>query len=176
MTTVDIRAAVREDIPLLLRFLRKLAEFDGHPESVTATPEDLEHFMFGAVCCCHAVIAEQAGEPVAFATYHFTFSTFSAKPGLWLDDLFVLEEQRGVGVGTALVTRLASIAVEAGCCRLNWIVNQSNRRGIAFYERMGAEVLQEYRLCCMEEEAMRAFSIQGGSRGSSAESAGTAVG
>jgi hypothetical protein len=66
----------------------------------------------------------------------------------------VLEEQRGTGVCTAILTRLSSIAVDEGCCRLNWIVNQSNDRGIAFYERIGAEVLHEYRLCCMDEEAM----------------------
>lgn len=141
----------------MLRFLRLLAEFDGHPESVTAKAEDLERHLFGEVRLCHAVIAEQAGKPIGFATYHFTFSTFSAKPGLWLDDLFVLEEQRGTGVGTAILTRLSSIALEEGCCRLNWIVNQSNDRGIAFYERIGAEVLQEYRLCCMDEGAMATF-------------------
>ena len=163
--TVDIRTATREDIPLLLRFLRLLAEFDGHPESVIAKPEDLERHLFGAVRCCHAVIAEQDGTPVAFATYHFTFSTFSAKPGLWLDDLFVLEEVRGAGVGTAILKRLSSIAVEEGCCRLNWIVNQSNHRGIAFYERIGAEVLQEYRLCCLDEEAMATFLDVGGKIG-----------
>jgi GNAT superfamily N-acetyltransferase len=163
-TSTNIRAATLEDVPLLLHFLRLLAEFDGHLESVTAKPEDLERHLFGAVRCGHAVIAEQAGEPVAFATYHFTFSTFSAKPGLWLDDLFVLEEQRGTGIGTALLTHLSSIAVEAGCCRLNWIVNQSNNRGIAFYERIGAAVLPEYRLCCMDEEAMTTFLDVDGTR------------
>jgi GNAT superfamily N-acetyltransferase len=139
-----------------------LAEFDGHPESLSAKPEDLDRHMFGTTRCCHAVIAEQDGEPVAFATYHFTFSTFSARPGLWLDDLFVLEAQRGTGVGTALLTRLCSIAIEAGCCRLNWIVNRSNDRGIAFYERIGAEVLHDYRLCCMDEDAIAAFLAAGG--------------
>ena len=156
-TTVKVRTATREDIPLLLRFLRLLAEFDGHPESVTATPEALERHLFGAMRLCHAVIAEQAGEPIGFATYHFTFSTFSAQPGLWLDDLFVLEEQRGTGAGTALLKRLTSIAVEAGCCRVNWIVNQANERGIAFYERSGATILQDYRLCCLEAEALTSF-------------------
>lgn len=105
----------------------------------------------------HAVVAELAGKPVEFATDHFTFSTFSAQPRLWLDDLFVLEVQRGAGVGSALLTRLSSIAVEAGCCRLNWIVNRSNHRGISFHERLGAEVLHDYRLCCMDEEALTAF-------------------
>lgn len=159
---VNIRTATREDIPLLLHFLRLLVEFDGHPESVSAKPEDLERHMFGALRLCHAVIAEQAGKSVAFATYHFTFSTFSARPGLWLDDLFVLEEQRGAGVGTAILKRLASIAVEEGCCRLNWIVNHANDRGIVFYERIGAVVLSEYRLCCMDEEAMMTFREVGG--------------
>jgi GNAT superfamily N-acetyltransferase len=160
--TVTIRNATSEDIPLLLRFLCLLAEFDGHPGSVTAKPEDLERHLFGPVRLCHAVIAEQAGSPVGFATYHFTFSTFSAQPGLWLDDLFVLEEQRGAGVGTAILTRLGSIAVEEGCCRLNWIVNQSNDRGLAFYERIGAAVLHEYRLCCMDEEALATFLVEDG--------------
>ena len=155
--TVKVRTATRADVPLLLRFLRLLAEFDGHPESVTATPENLERHLFGAVRCCHALIAEQAGEPIGFATYHFTFSTFSAQPGLWLDDLFVLEAQRGTGAGTALLQRLTSIAVEAGCCRVNWIVNQANERGLAFYERCGATVLHEYRLCCMDEAAVTSF-------------------
>jgi GNAT superfamily N-acetyltransferase len=157
MTTVTVRTATREDLPLLLRFLHLLAAFDGHPESVSAQPADLERHMFGAARCCHALIAELAGEPVGFATYHFTFSTFSARPGLWLDDLFVLEAQRGTGAGTALLTRLTSIALEEGCCRLNWIVNRANERGIAFYERIGAEILHDYRLCCMDEEALTAF-------------------
>jgi len=162
--SVNVRAAARADIPLLLHFLRLLAEFDGYPSSVSAKPEDLERHMFGAVRCCHAVIAELSGKPVAFATYHFTFSTFSAQPGLWLDDLFVLEEQRGTGIGTTLLTHLTSIAVDEGCCRLNWIVNQSNDRGIAFYERIGAAVLHDYRLCCMGEEAMTTFLDAGGKR------------
>lgn len=151
---ISIRPAAIEDIPLLLQFLRLLAEFDGHPESVVATLEDLERHMFGASPRCQAIVAELAGTPVGFATYHFTFSTFSAKPGLWLDDLFVLEEHRGGGAGTAILTRLTSIAIDEGCCRVNWIVNRSNDDGIAFYERIGAEVLDEYRLCVMDETAM----------------------
>jgi ribosomal protein S18 acetylase RimI-like enzyme len=76
----------------------------------------------------------------------------------------VLEEQRGRGVGTTILTRLCAIAVEEECCRLNWIVNRSNDRGIAFYKQIGAEVLQDYRLCCMDEEAMTTFLEEGGER------------
>ena len=154
---MNIREASQHDIDTLIRFLRLLAEFDGHPESFVATHDDLVRHMFGPTPRCHALIAEADGHPVAFATYHFTFSTFAAKPGLWLDDLFVLDDYRGAGVGSAILRRLMSIAVDEGCCRVNWIVNQSNERGIAFYQRIGADVLGDYRLCVMDENAMARY-------------------
>jgi len=151
---VHFRPATSDDIPTLIHFLQLIATFDGHPESFIADADSLKCHMFGPTPRSHAILVMRGDTRIGFATYYFTFSTFLGKPGLWLDDLYIVEEERGNGVGTALLKHLASIAQEAGCVRIDWIVNQSNSKGIAFYQRIGAEILDDYRLCRLDAHAI----------------------
>ncbi|MEM1168879.1 MAG: GNAT family N-acetyltransferase [Cyanobacteria bacterium P01_H01_bin.35] len=97
-----------------------------------------------------AILAEVGGKPVGFASYHRIYSTFLAKPGIWLDDLYLKEEYRGQKIGKALITRLYQIAEETGCGRIDWTVNINNSQGINFYEKMGANIIEKVRLCRLE--------------------------
>jgi len=154
---IHFRSATSADIPILMHFLQLIATFDGHPESFVATADILAFHMFGPTPRSHAILVMKDDIPIGFATYYFTFSTFLGKPGLWLDDLYILEEERGHGTGTGLLNHLAEVAREAGCARIDWIVNQSNPRGMAFYQRIGAEIMGDYRLCRLDEAAIDAI-------------------
>jgi len=151
---IHFRPATRADIPTLMDFLQLIATFDGHPESFVADADSLAFHMFGPTPRSHAILVMKDDTPIGFATYYFTFSTFLGKPGLWLDDLYILEDERGHGTGTALLNHLADVARQAGCARIDWIVNQSNSKGIAFYQRIGAAVMDDYRLCRLDEAAI----------------------
>jgi GNAT superfamily N-acetyltransferase len=144
MSTV-IRAAERRDIPQILSFIRALAEYEREPDAVTATEADLERDGFGPTPFYSCLIAEQDGRPAGFAFYFFNYSTWLGRPGLYLEDLFVLPEFRGYGVGRALLQRVAAIAVEKGCPRLQWEVLDWNQPAIDFYKAMGADFLDEWR-------------------------------
>lgn len=144
MSTV-IRAAERRDIPQILAFIRALAEYEREPEAVTATEADLERDGFGPNPFYFCLIAEEDGRPAGFAFYFFNYSTWLGRPGLYLEDLFVLPEFRGCGVGRALLQRVAAIAVEKGCPRLQWEVLDWNQPAIDFYKAMGADFLDEWR-------------------------------
>ena len=137
---VRVRAADRRDVPLILSFVRKLAEFAGHPEAVLATEETLETTLFGEPSLAEVLFAEVDGRAVGFALYFQSYSSWLAGPCLWLEDLYVYPDARGRGVGSALMSRLAAIARERNCGRIDWVVNQRNERGIAFYRKHGAEV------------------------------------
>jgi len=144
MSTV-IRAAERRDIPQILAFIRALAEYEREPDAVTATEADLERDGFGPNPFYSCLIAEQDGRPAGFAFYFFNYSTWLGRPGLYLEDLFVLPEFRSCGVGRALLQRVAAIAVEKGCPRLQWEVLDWNQPAIDFYKAMGADFLDEWR-------------------------------
>ena len=153
-TEITVRSATAEDVALILSFIRKLAEFDGSPESVEATPEKLRETLFADTPPAGVLIAERAGSPVGFASYFQTYSTWLARPGIWLDDLYVDECARGQGIGSALIQHLASLAKERGCGRLEWTVQHDNPRAIAFYEKQGARVSERARLCRMTRTAI----------------------
>lgn len=144
MSTV-IRAAERRDIPQILTFIRALAEYEREPDAVTATEADLERDGFGPNPFFNCLIAEDDGRPAGFAFYFFNYSTWLGRPGLYLEDLFVMPEFRGRGVGRALLQRVAAIAVEKGCPRLQWEVLDWNQPAIDFYKAMGADFLDEWR-------------------------------
>lgn len=135
-----IRHAVAADIPTIMELLHLKADFDGCPDAFEATPDSLGEAWFSDPPKAFVLVAEVNGQLVGVATYYPTFSTFLARPGLWLDDLFVREEYRSRGVGEALMVRLARIAEERGCGRIEWTVASMNARGIAFYERHHASV------------------------------------
>ena len=129
------------------------AEFDGCIESLKATTEQLNNDFFRASPLTYILLAEVGGKPVGFASYHRTYSTFLAKPGIWLDDLYLKSEYRGQKIGKALMTRLSQIAEETGCGRIDWTVNINNSHGIQFYEKMGANIIEKVRLCRLEIQA-----------------------
>jgi GNAT superfamily N-acetyltransferase len=141
---VAIRAATPADVPLLHSLIVELAQYERAPEPVTGTEELLHRALFGSPPHAEAVVAELGGEPVGFALYFGTFSTWLCLPGLWLEDLYVRSEHRRAGVGRALLAHVARLAVERGCGRLEWTVLDWNSPAIAFYASLGAETMREW--------------------------------
>jgi GNAT superfamily N-acetyltransferase len=143
MQTV-IRAATPADVPLILSFVRALAEYERAPHAVVATESDLLRDGFGPNPYYTCLIAEHDGRPTGFAFFFFDYSTWIGRPGIYLEDIFVYPELRGRGIGKALLQRVAAIAVEKGCARLKWAVLDWNTPAIDFYQAMGAEVQKEW--------------------------------
>jgi GNAT superfamily N-acetyltransferase len=133
-----VRPGAASDVRFVVECIRALAEFERLLDHVQASPEALAEHLFGAHPSCELLIAEAGGKRCGYALYFTTYSTFLTKPGLFLEDLFVLERVRGRGVGKALLVELARIAVERGCGRLEWSVLDWNRRAIDFYDSLGA--------------------------------------
>ena len=150
-----IRPAMRADVPQILAFIRALAEYERQPDAVLATADDLLRDGFGPNPSYFCLIAEQDGRPAGFALYFFNYSTWLGRPGLYLEDLFVLPELRGLGVGKALLQQVAAIAVEKNCPRLQWEVLDWNQPAIDFYKAMGADFLDEWRNVRVTGDALR---------------------
>jgi GNAT superfamily N-acetyltransferase len=150
-----IRPATCDDVPQILDFIRALAAYEREPEAVTATEADLMRHGFGLNPFFFCLIAEQSGTPAGFALYFFNYSTWLGRPGLYLEDLFVLPEFRGLGIGKALLQKVAAIAVENGCQRLQWEVLDWNTPAIDFYQAMGAEFLDAWRNVRVSGDALR---------------------
>lgn len=139
-----ISRAERSDVPVILNFIKKLAEYEKLSHEVVATEENLDKYLFGENASAEVVIAYENDRAVGFALYFLSFSTFLAKPGIYLEDLFVLEEERGKGFGKALLTYLAKIAVDNGYGRLEWAVLDWNEPSINFYKSLGAKMLDDW--------------------------------
>ena len=135
---VSIRFGERADVPLIAELIRGLARYERLEHEVTLTEARLDRTLFGARRYAEVLIAEDEGEAVGFALFFHNYSTFLAKAGVYLEDLYVREAARGKGVGKSLLTRLAAIAVERECGRLEWAVLDWNKDAIRFYERLGA--------------------------------------
>jgi GNAT superfamily N-acetyltransferase len=142
---LSIRDATAADVPLLLRLIRALAEYERLADAVVATEPDLACALFGERPRARALIAECEGNAAGFALYFFNFSTFLARAGLYLEDLFVLPERRGRGIGKALLVELARRAEREGCGRMEWAVLEWNETAIRFYRALGAEPLGDWR-------------------------------
>lgn len=140
----SIRVATVDDLPLILQLIRELAEYERAPEEVHATEEQLREVLFSEKPAAEVLIAEESDAPVGFAVYFFNFSTWLGRAGLYLEDLFVKPEQRGKGYGRALLVRLAQIAHERGCGRMEWAVLDWNDPAIQFYRRLGAKSVDEW--------------------------------
>ena len=151
---ISIRRATPADVSLILTFIRELATYEKLAHEVVAREEDFHEALFGAHPVVEAVIASLAGEPVGYALFFANFSTFLGKPGLYLEDLYVRPEARGHGAGRALLEHLAQIAVERNWGRFEWAVLDWNAPAIAFYERMGATVMPDWRLCRITGEPL----------------------
>jgi GNAT superfamily N-acetyltransferase len=143
--TTTIRPATAEDAAQILAFIRALAAYERAPDAATATEADLLRDGFGPNPFYFCLMAEYDGRPAGFALYFFNYSTWEGRPGIYLEDIFVQPEFRGLGIGKALLKRVAAVAVEKNCRRLQWEVLDWNTPAIDFYRAMGAEFLDEWR-------------------------------
>lgn len=155
-----IRPAVREDIPLILTFIRELADYEKLLHEVVATPELLEEWLFRRETA-RVLIAEDGGEPVGFALYFHNFSTFLGRGGIYLEDLYVRPAARGKGIGKALLKALAKIALSEGCGRLEWWCLDWNQPSIDFYRSMGAQPMDEWTVYRVTGEALEKLGRDG---------------
>ena len=158
MTSHTLRAAAPHDIEAIVGLIRELAQFEKLEHLVEATPETLHPHLFGERPVVECLVGEVDGEVVAFALFFTNFSTFLARPGLYLEDLYVRPAQRGTGLGKALLEHLGQLAAERGCGRFEWSVLDWNERAIRFYEGLGATVMPDWRICRIAGERLRAFA------------------
>lgn len=156
--TLRIRFGERSDVPLILRLIKALSVYEKLEDKVVATEEKIDGALFGDRPYAETLIAEDDGKPVGFALFFHNFSTFLAQPGIYLEDLFVDPEARGKGVGRALLARLAQVAVERDCGRLEWAVLDWNKDAIGFYERLGAKPNDEWTVYRLAGEPLRALA------------------
>ena len=141
---IEVRSAVEHDIPLILRFIYALAEYEKLSHAVVATEQLLHENLFAHNSPADVLIASIDTEPVGFALFFRSFSTFLAKPGIYLEDVFVVPEARRKGVGKALLREVARRAVETDCGRLEWAVLNWNAPAIGFYKKLGAAAMDEW--------------------------------
>jgi GNAT superfamily N-acetyltransferase len=151
---IEVRAAQLGDVEAIFGWIVELAEYERARDEVRGTPVLLSEALFGARPSAEAVVAALGGQPVGFALFHATFSTWECKPGIWLEDLYVPPEHRRAGVGSALLAHLAALTVRRGCARLEWAALEWNTPALDFYERLGAIRLDEWRLHRLHGEAL----------------------
>lgn len=160
MTQFTIRFASPEDVPLIFRFIRDLARYERLEDKVTATEEVLRASLFGARPYAETLIAEEDGKPVGFALFFHNFSTFVGRPGIYLEDLFVEPHARGRGYGKALLARLAALARERNCGRVEWAVLTWNEPSINFYKSLGAKAMDDWFVYRLDGDALAALAQQ----------------
>ncbi len=159
----SIRTATVADIPQILAFIRALAAYERASDAVTATEAGLLRDGFGPTPFYHCLIADHDGQPAGFALYFFNYSTWKGHPGIYLEDLFVHPELRGLGIGKALLQEVAAVASQKGCPRLEWAVLDWNAPAIDFYRAMGAEFMDEWRLVRVSGDAIDRLASPAGS-------------
>lgn len=140
----QILAARKEDVPLILSFIRKLAKYEKLLDQVAADESSLQQSLFGARPAAEVLLAWHGENVVGFSVFFQNFSTFEGRPGVYIEDVFVEPEYRGRGIGRALFVRIAKIASERGCARLEWAVLDWNVRAVEFYRKMGAVAMDEW--------------------------------
>ena len=136
--------ATRQDVPLIITLIKELAEYERLPHEVVATEEILEETLFGQRPAAEVLLAHAGGEPAGYALYFHSFSTFLGRPGLYLEDIYVRPPLRGKGIGKQLLARLAQIAIERKCGRMEWAVLNWNEPSINFYKSLGARPMDEW--------------------------------
>ncbi len=141
---ITLRPASRADVPVVLQLIRDLAHYERLEHEVCASEADLAQALFGDRRYAEVLLACAGGTPVGFALFFHNFSTFKGRPGIYLEDLYVRPEARGRGIGKRLLARLARIAVERRCARLEWAVLDWNEPSIGFYRRLGAVAMDEW--------------------------------
>jgi len=158
--SLEIRFAEPADVPLVTELIKALAVYEKLEHEVRATEDRIKEALFGKRPYAETLIAEWDGEAAGFALFFHNFSTFLAQPGLYLEDLFVKPDHRSHGVGRALLQRLAQIAVERGCGRMEWAVLDWNKDAIRFYERLGAKPNSEWTVYRLTGEPLQALAGQ----------------
>ena len=162
MSTVQGRVVVRvatiADVPLIHQFIRELAEYERLLHEVEANEADIRRDLFGENPRCFCEIAEYEGKPVGFALWFYNYSTFRGRAGIYLEDLFVRTEARGVGAGKALLRRLAQRCIDADLGRLEWAVLNWNAPSIAFYDSLGASAKTEWTVRRLDGEALETLA------------------
>ena len=153
-----IRTANESDVALILSFIRALAVYEKLEHKVVATEETLRSTLFGNPRFAEVLIGEEDGTPIAFALFFHNYSTFLARPGIYLEDLFVKPEARGRGYGRALLARLAAISKERNCGRVEWAVLDWNTPSIAFYRSLGAVSLDDWKIFRLTGDALDALA------------------
>ena len=149
-----IRSATPADVPTIAKLIRGLAEYERLAHAVALKETDLHAHLFGRRQYAEVLLAEDAGAVVGFALFFHNYSTFRAKPGIYLEDLFVIPEARGKGHGKALLVALAKLAVERGCARVEWSVLNWNEPSIQFYKALGAKPMDEWTVYRLTDEAL----------------------
>lgn len=156
--SVTLRPATRADVPVVARLIRALADYERLAHECFADEAALDAHLFGPRPYAEVLIAEAGGEPAGFALFFHSYSTFLTKPGIYLEDLFVVPHRRGLGLGRRLLAALAALAVERGCGRLEWSVLKWNTPAIGFYERLGAVPMEEWQVYRLAGEPLAALA------------------
>jgi GNAT superfamily N-acetyltransferase len=154
MNNVRIVPASPQDVPTILKLIKGLADYERMSDDVVATEDGLRRWLFGDRPAAEVVLAYLDDTVVGFALFFHNFSTFLGRPGLYLEDLFVVPQSRGHGIGRTLLVHLAEIAVQRGCGRMEWTVLDWNEPALGFYERMGARVMKEWQLCRLTGDSL----------------------
>lgn len=161
MPELEIRSATGDDVPLILSLIEELAEYERLSHEVVATEEALRDSLFGERPLAEVLICHHGDEPAGFALFFHSFSTFLGKPGIYLEDLYVKPEYRGMGLGRALLVHLAKLASERGCGRLEWSVLDWNETAIAFYRGVGASPVSGWTVYRVAGEALEELAAEG---------------
>jgi GNAT superfamily N-acetyltransferase len=167
VAAVQLRPATERDVPTILGLIRGIAEYERLSHEVEATEALLREHGFGRRPVYEAILAERDGRALGFALYFFSFSTFKARPTLYLEDLFVVPRERRVGIGSQLLTRLAQIAVERDCGRMEWSVLDWNTPARDLYFKLGAKAMEEWTVFRMTPDAFERLAREGIPGGSS---------
>lgn len=161
---LTIRNATRADASLILEFIRKLADYERAPNAVVASEKDLLRDGFGASPIFRCLIAEWEGRAAGFAFFFYNYSTWRGRPGIYLEDLFVIPEMRGKGIGKALLQRIAEIALRENCYGIRWMVLEWNEPAIRFYESLGAETLGDWETMLLVGDALQRLAAGGAAK------------
>jgi GNAT superfamily N-acetyltransferase len=159
-TSFTIRPAREEDAEILVNLVRELAVYEKLEDRARATPDDFRRHLFGPRPAAEAALAEVDGQPVGFALWFTNFSTFRGRPGLYLEDIFVRPEFRGLGIGKALLAGLARLTIERGYGSMRWMVLNWNEPAIGFYRGLGARPVDEWTVYLIDDEPLRRLAAQ----------------